>query len=309
MVSCKSSLALALRSFMVTFVGRYWLTYEFDGGTCNDQARGAIRLTFHDGIGRSAALIVSGKFHIIKFAKTELSYPASKGLEPVVDALRHFADAHDVNYGDIVTPSPPDLVPSPSDPVEKILARMADAGFTSEDMAALLAVHSVGKQRTLNPIVTGMPFDTTPGAFDTQFHLGVRTSLRGTAYPGPGRSQFEAMSSNKVEFRITSDDALARHALTACIWQSFVAMTKLANQGHQNLIDCSFVLPSPRTWNRQTEHPPGKNRSDVEQSRRLIQPSAEWRPSQTYYPTETTDKSHTILAQQREPRTQTAVIV
>ncbi|EMD39914.1 GP generic peroxidase [Gelatoporia subvermispora B] len=285
-------------------------TNMFGGGTCNDLARAAIRLTFHDGIGRSMALSNSGEFggegadgSIITFSRTELSYPANKGLELIVDALGHFADAHGVSYGDIIqfagavatsncpgaprlpfhagrpnaiAPSPPDLVPSPSDSVEMILARMSDAGLTTEDTIALLAAHSVGKQRTLDLNITGMPFDTTPDAFDTQFYLD--TSLRGTVMPGPGRSDFEVKSPSKDEFRIASDAAFARHPLTACVWQSFVvnqsrlqgsfsqAMIKLANAGHSNLIDCSIAIPPSRSWSRLPVYPPGKSRSDIDHS-------------------------------------------
>lgn len=43
------------------------------------------------------------------------------------------------------------------------------------------------------------------------------------------------------------------------------AMVKLANQGHDNLVDCSFVIPVPPPWNLPVEYPSGKSRSDVEQ--------------------------------------------
>ena len=49
--------------------------------------------------------------------------------------------------------SPPDLVPEPQDSVVKILARMADAGFTPNELVALLASHSVAAQDHVDPSV------------------------------------------------------------------------------------------------------------------------------------------------------------
>ncbi|PCH40117.1 class II peroxidase [Wolfiporia cocos MD-104 SS10] len=281
----------------------------FNEGRCGNQAREAIRLTFHDGIGRSAALQASGRFggggadgSIIKFAHTELANPANDGLEDVVYALKHFADNHNVSYGDIIqfagavalsncpgsprlafhfgrpqaiAPSPPNLVPSPSDSAEQLLARMEDAGFTADDTVALLAAHSLAVQRTIDPSIPGTPLDSTPGEFDAQFYLEML--LKGTAYPGKGHSSAEAKSPMKHEFRLASDAAVARHSSTACKWQSFIgdqrglqasfrdAMLKLANQGFDDLVDCSDVIPIPRRSNRLLQYPTGKNYSDIEQ--------------------------------------------
>lgn len=50
---------------------------------------------------------------------------------------------------------------------------MADAGFSANEVVALLASHSVAAQDTLDKDRKGMPLDSTPGAFDTQFFLEV----------------------------------------------------------------------------------------------------------------------------------------
>lgn len=54
---------------------------------------------------------------------------------------------------------------------------MADAGFTAQDTVALLAAHSVARQRTIDPSVPDVPFDSTPGKFDTKFYAEVRHKL------------------------------------------------------------------------------------------------------------------------------------
>jgi len=261
----------------------------FNDGKCNDQAREALRLTFHDAVGRSRILEASGSFggggadgSIIQFADTELANPANDGLEDIVLALRDVTDNHNVSYGDIiqftgavglsncpgsprltfhagrpdaVAPSPPGLVPSPTDSADVLLARMSDAGFTIEETVALLGAHSVARQKTIDPSVPNVPLDSTPEVFDTKFYSEML--LNGTCYPGEGRSTAEVKSPLKNVMRLTSDAAIAQHPSTAGTWRSFAgnhdvmraafrgAMQKLANQGHVNLVDCSFVIPTP----------------------------------------------------------------
>lgn len=74
---------------------------------------------------------------------------------------------------DPVAPSPPSLIPFPTDDADTILARMSDAGFTVEDTVALLAAHSVARQKGVDPSVPNVPFDSTPGTFDTKFYAEV----------------------------------------------------------------------------------------------------------------------------------------
>ncbi|OSX59886.1 hypothetical protein POSPLADRAFT_1149890, partial [Postia placenta MAD-698-R-SB12] len=277
---------------------------------CKGPAREAIRLTFHDGIGRSATLAASGTFggggadgSIIKFADSELADPANDGLEDIVYALKSFADNHGVSYGDIIqfagavalsncpgsprlafyagrpqaiAPSPPGLIPSPTDSVKDILARMSDAGFTPDDTVALLAAHSVAVQNTVDPTIPDTPLDSTPELFDTQFYL--ETLLRGTTYPGTGRNTAGVKSPSKHLFRLASDAAIARDARTACRWQSFAhdqealrtsfrnAMLKLANQGFEGLINCSFIIPESLPHWKAATFPYGTNASDIEHS-------------------------------------------
>jgi hypothetical protein len=53
-----------------------------------------------------------------------------------------------------------------------------------------------------------VPFDSTPGIFDTQFF--VETQLRGTVFPGTTGNQGEVMSPLKGELRLLSDHLMAR---------------------------------------------------------------------------------------------------
>ena len=125
------------------------------------------------------------------------------------------------------------------DSVDTILARFADAGFSSDEVVALLASHSLAAADALTSGPISAPFDSTPTVFDSQFFVETRLT---NALPG--------------EVRLPSDRLLARDDRTSCTWQSFVedqdgmrsafaaVMTKMSLLGQpSNLIDCSEVIP------------------------------------------------------------------
>lgn len=95
------------------------------------------------------------------------------GLEEIVESQKYLADSHKVSYGDIIqfvgaiglancpgsprvqflagranatVPAPESTLPAPWDSVPQILLRMADAGFTPDEVVALMASHSLGGQ-------------------------------------------------------------------------------------------------------------------------------------------------------------------
>ncbi|KAJ7077677.1 heme peroxidase [Mycena belliarum] len=265
----------------------------FEGGICGEDAHDALRLSFHDAIGYSPALTRQGKFggggadgSLIAFASTELTYASNEGLDDIVHDEKRFADKWGVSYGDIVqfaaavsvrncaggpripflagrpnaTRAAPDgLVPHAADSVGKMLGRVGDAGLSGEELVDLMAAHSIGVQEHVDPTIEGMPFDSTPEIFDTNFYL--ETLLRGTLWPGSGPHPGQAESPFRGQFRLQSDAALARDPRTACHWQSFVhdqprmqtrfaaAMAKMALLGHapaalRALHDCSEVIPA-----------------------------------------------------------------
>jgi hypothetical protein len=49
--------------------------------------------------------------------------------------------------------SPPGLVPDPFDPVDKIIARFADAGFAPNEIVDLLASHTIAAQDHVDPTI------------------------------------------------------------------------------------------------------------------------------------------------------------
>ncbi len=103
-----------------------------------------------------------------------------------------------------------------------ILARMADAGFSPQELIHLLASHTVARADHVDPTIQAVPFDSTPFTFDTQIFLEVL--LKGTGFPGTANNTGEVESPlpTQGEMRLQSDFLLARDERTACEWQSMV---------------------------------------------------------------------------------------
>ena len=138
--------------------------------------------------------------------------------------------------------------------------------------------HTIAAADHVDPSIPGTPFDSTPFTFDTQFF--VETQLRGTLFPGTGGNQGEVESPLRGEIRLQSDSELARDSRTACEWQSFVnnqaklqsafkaAMLKLSVLGHNvnEMVDCSELIPVPKTFTKAATFPAGLSHADVEQA-------------------------------------------
>ncbi|KZT40906.1 manganese peroxidase 2 [Sistotremastrum suecicum HHB10207 ss-3] len=279
--------------------------------TCGEDVHESLRLTFHDAIGFSA----SGKFKgtgadgsMIIFDEIETAFPANNGIDDSVDALSPFLATHNVTAGDLIQfagavgitncPGAPRLqflagrpnalipadigtVPEPQDSVNSIFARMADAGFSPNDLIHLLASHSIARADHVDPSIQAVPFDSTPFTFDTQIFLEVL--LKGTGVPGTPGNLGESLSPLPAEgeLRLLSDFALARDPRTACTWQGLInqqekmaanfaeVMSRLAvvGQNTRKLVDCSEVIPIPKpAVKKPATYPATKTFRDIEKA-------------------------------------------
>ncbi|KAK7037298.1 hypothetical protein VNI00_011289 [Paramarasmius palmivorus] len=170
----------------------------------------------------------------------------------------------------------PDLLPSPADSPDKLLDRLGDAGFSADELVDLLISHTIGGQEFVDPEVPHTPFDSTPETFDTQFF--VETLLKGIHGKTNDTVPGEQPSPLKGEFRLASDSALARDPRTSCRWQSNInnqqlmqtrfrnVMAKLAVTGHNrdDLVDCSEIIPVPKSLSKKAFLPAGKSLNDIE---------------------------------------------
>ncbi|THH02945.1 hypothetical protein EW145_g6667 [Phellinidium pouzarii] len=280
---------------------------------CGQEAREALRLTFHDAMGFSPETGGGGADgSIITFASTELTYAANDdgGVQDIVTNLTPFVSKYNVTPGDLVffagvvglsncpgaptglqfltgrplpvAAAPDGLVSLPTDSVSTILARFADVGFSADEVVALLASHSVAAADGISGTGHGAPFDSTAAVFDSQFF--VETQLNETL---PGA------------VRLPSDGLLARDNRTACTWQGFVtdedgmrsafaaALIKLSvvAQTTSDLTDCSEVIPGVQVDTAEPYFPGTLTITDVDQA-----------CTATPFPTLTQDAAVTSLA-------------
>jgi len=258
----------------------------FDEG-CSEEVHESLRLTFHDAIGFSPALIRQGKFggtgadgSVLVFP-AEANFAANNGIQSSIDFLTPFLANHNVSAADLVqfagaagltqcpgAPqlqflagrknaaqiSPDGLVPLPSDSAESIFQRFNDAGgFTPQEVVALLASHSVARADHVDPTLAAAPFDSTPFTFDTQFFLEVL--LKGTGFPGTNNNSGEVASPLPQgtgdlvgEIRLQSDQEISRDPRVACLWQSFITnQASMASQFKAAMAKLAVIGQNTRT--------------------------------------------------------------
>jgi len=277
---------------------------------CGDAAHTALRVVFHDAIGFSnsdPSFGTGADGSMFIFGTTEIGYANNLGIADAFNLEVPFINRHNISVADFLhfagavsislcpgtaqqsfmfgrvdakAPAPDGTVPPPTQPVEGILARMADAGFSPAEVVALLASHSIAGADDVDPTEAGLPFDSTPSVFDTQFF--VETQLRGTSFPGSSGNAGETQSPMPGELRLLSDSNFARDSATSCAWQANVnnqahmaaafeaaiAKLQVLGQDVSKMVDCSDVIPAPPALpaaNAKSFFPPGTSQGDVEQ--------------------------------------------
>nr|ADW41627.1 manganese peroxidase 1 [Agrocybe praecox] len=240
---------------------------------------------------------------ILAFNKTENAFHANGGIDDITDGQFPIFLQSGLSAGDFVhlaaavgtsncpgaprlefmfgrpppkAPAPDLTVPEPTDTVTKILERFADAGFSPPEAVALLSSHTIAAADVVDVTIPGTPFDSTVGTFDTQVFLEVL--LKGKLFPGNGSQPGEVLSPLAGEMRLQSDFRISQDPRTACFWQAMVnnqelmiaefraAMSKLQvlGQDKSRLIDCSDVVPVPKSFTGNIKFPATFSRKDVQ---------------------------------------------
>ncbi|KFA80065.1 hypothetical protein S40288_08219 [Stachybotrys chartarum IBT 40288] len=242
---------------------------------CNDAARQAIRLGFHDAgtWSRSTGSGGGADGSIVLTDECE-DRAENNGLEEICAQMRIW-HAEYQSYGvsmadliqmaanvatvtcplgprvrtfvgrvDNISPAPPGLLPSPFDSVDDLLDLFADKTIDAEDLVALVGAHSTSQQRFVDPSRAGDPQDKTPGMWDVQFYA-------------------ETTSANSPQriFKFQSDVLLSQDSRTAPTWQQFsgqlqgqipwnlayarayVRLSLLGVYNINDLTECTSVLP------------------------------------------------------------------
>ncbi|KAF7360776.1 Peroxidase [Mycena venus] len=267
----------------------------FDGGECGEEVHESLRLTFHDAIGFSPTKGGGGADgSIFYFADIETAFPANNGIDEIVHTQTSFINNHTtITAGDFIQfAGAVGVTNCPGAPrLEFLLGRPKATAASPPWLGTRASRHSYKHLGTvprgqfltrggsgLASFVTGVPFDSTPGIFDTQFF--IETQLRGIVFPGNGSNVGEAEAPLHGEMRLLSDSSLARDSRTACAWQSMAvgqanlqakfkaAMSKMATIGNDRskMVDCSDVIPVPKPVVGTPHLPAGKTMNDIEQA-------------------------------------------
>ncbi|KAF2716564.1 class II peroxidase [Polychaeton citri CBS 116435] len=257
------------------------MTAAFNGPTlrCNDVARAAIRLGFHDAGTWSSSLAAAGKdfggADGSLILAGEISRPENKGLEQIVAQMKIWQKTFGVGMADLIqfganhavvtcplgprirtfvgrkdssSPAPDGLLPSATAPADDLIKLFEDKTISAHELAALMGAHSTSRQFNFNSAQSGAPQDGTPGVWDVLYY---NQTVQNTVPKGV--------------LRLPSDIALAAHPSISPEWQKFsqgnnvgqkhwnedyaTAYTRLSLLGVNNinnLTECSRVLPPAR---------------------------------------------------------------
>jgi hypothetical protein len=259
------------------------MSLKFTGptGRCNDMARAAIRLGFHDAGTWSSSLAASGQDFggadgSIVLSGSEVNRPENNGLQAIIQQMATWQKQFGVSMADLIqyganhavvtcplgprirsfvgrkdskTPAPDGLLPDAKASADSLISLFEDKTISGHELAALLGAHSTSKQFFFDKTRAGAPQDGTPGVWDVRFY----------------NQTLETAGVPKKVFRIPSDVVLAQHPSMANEWTKFrqpnnvgqrhwnedyaTAYTRLSLLGVNNinnLTECTKTLPNAR---------------------------------------------------------------
>ncbi|KAI1736702.1 peroxidase [Xylaria scruposa] len=235
--------------------------FRGESGRCTKWARMAVRLGFHDAGAWSKTTAFQGGGADGSICLTdEYTLPENGGLEDMclqmltwydewhnqkgfdismADLIRPHSlpfDCHcnemGANVATVVCPLGPrirsfvgrvdsavvnrvELLPSPFSEAVDLIRLFRDKTISPHALVALLGAHTTSQQRLTNATRAGDPQDSTPGVWDVLYY----------------EETYGSVEAPERVFKFPSDVALAKYAVTATEWVSFLGT---AGQGHWN---------------------------------------------------------------------------
>ncbi|PVI05537.1 class II peroxidase [Periconia macrospinosa] len=250
-------------------------TLFLSDGQCNDDARAAIRLNFHDcgawekSLGATAGCDGSIVLNAEENARTE-----NRGLQAISIKIKNLATKYKVGVADMIvfagshatatcpggpkirtwigrkdstTAAPNNLLPNPFASADSLYALFQAKGFDDVDLAALIGAHTASRQLFVDPSKAGQPQDSTPGVWDVKYYSQTRSPPDGV-------------------FVLPSDAKLAAHPVVGKQFAGFVngqgkwtgkyaeAMGRMnlhGLAGTDGLADCTGALPRSTSIKRE----------------------------------------------------------
>ncbi|KAF1946592.1 ligninase LG6 precursor [Clathrospora elynae] len=255
------------------------LTKQFvqSDGQCNDNARAAVRMGFHDAGSWDNSSTNGGADGSLLMDFGEQNRAENNGLQSIRTLLRTVKSKYGVGYADLAQyahnhatiscpkgprvrtfvgrkdatqAAPNGLMPDVHDSADNLIALFQRKGFSAYDLAALVGAHSTSRQRFVDttPAAANKPLDTTIGVWDVNFYNDTLNNPAGT-------------NASQIVYVLPSDKVLSTHPLIKDEWKSFVgnqpdwnedyatAYVRMSLLGVQNLgdlVDCTKTLPASR---------------------------------------------------------------
>lgn len=240
-------------------------------GQCNDNARAAVRLGFHDAGSWDKQSPNGGADGSLLMDFGEETRPENNGLQGIRQVLKGVRSKYKVGYADLVQyahnhatiscpkgprirtfvgrkdatkAAPTGLLPDVRDSADNLIALFQAKGFSAHDLAALVGAHATAKQRFVDVSQANKPLDTTPGVWDVEFY----------------NDTLQTKPNDKI-FILPSDKVLSVHPKINDEWKSFVGDQKHWNEDYakayirmsltgvtnlKDLRDCTKTLPASR---------------------------------------------------------------
>lgn len=231
--------------------------FKGPSGRCNNAARAAVRLGFHDAAGWSKPTgPTGGADGSIILNPDEIKRPLNRGLEEIVvqttgwynqykqygisaaDLIQMGANVATVvcplgprtktfvGRKDSTAPAPGPL-PDVNDSADNLIKLFKDKTIQPNGLTALLGAHSTAQQRFVDPARAGDPQDSTPGVWDMEYY---NETLNATA---PSRV-----------FKFASDVKLAADPRVQRLFTAFAAPNNAAQLPWNLVSSTSASKPS-----------------------------------------------------------------
>lgn len=246
---------------------------------CNDNARGAVRMGFHDAGSWEQGSGDGGADGSLIMDFGEQDRRENNGLQNIRNVLRDVQKKYKVGYADLVQyahnhatvscPKGPrvrtfigrkdatkanqgSLLPDTRDDPNNLIALFKRKGISERELAALLGAHTTARQRFVDTssAAVNKPLDGTNGVWDVEFYNDTLNNPVGA-------------TANQKVFVLPSDKALSQHPKVKGDWSRFVgnqggwnneyarayikvSMFGVKREQLRKMVDCTQTLPASR---------------------------------------------------------------
>jgi hypothetical protein len=240
-------------------------------GQCNEAARQAIRLGFHDAGAWSTTSGFGGADGSMLISPDELNRAENNGMQPIIATYRALlADKYTalgVGAADLVQfgaqvatvtcplgariktyvgrqdgdgSSPDGLLPDVHSDADTLINLFADKTISAGDLAALVGAHSTSEQDIVDANFAGAPQDSTPGVWDVEFYSETpdpNAPSQVFKFPSDVNLANDPRTAGSFDFFGTNPAGQA--AWNDAFARAYVRLSLLGVPNIDNLVDCT----------------------------------------------------------------------